>query len=231
MTARAVRCPERARPRIRRGRYLRAPLREIEPVALAGGRIDAGRTGGAETAAERIHAEDEVAAGVDGQRGTDHALPPAWLGSLAVAAACAEGDKPGKQQYRVVARGIEPAPAFVGDARAVQFPAAIQRERIGQQHACGDRRRPRAESVRAAALRADASQPSGSEPSGDTFEQRGRQIALAGVGQHRQDAREPGAPRAPPAKRRRRWRRARCRTKMPSLRGELRAQSRWPRHR
>ncbi len=71
-------------------------LREIRadrrwPVA---GSIEAG-PGGAEAAAQRIHADDEVAVGVDGLAGADHLLPPALARDRrGDDAACAEGDRP-----------------------------------------------------------------------------------------------------------------------------------------
>ena len=69
-------------------------VREIQPVGEAGGRIDRCRARRTEAAAERIHADDEVAIGVDGLAGTDHLFPPARRGILRDEAACAEGDSP-----------------------------------------------------------------------------------------------------------------------------------------
>ena len=50
---------------------------KVEPVGLAGFRIDRGGSGRAHAAAKHIRADDEEPIGVERAAGTDHGLPPA----------------------------------------------------------------------------------------------------------------------------------------------------------
>ena len=67
---------------------------KVQPVRKPGGRIDRRGAGRTEAAAQRIHADDEVAVGVDGLAGADHLLPPAGRRICGEDAACAEGERP-----------------------------------------------------------------------------------------------------------------------------------------
>ena len=105
---------------------------EIEPIGQARSRIDRGRARGTEAAAQRIHADDEVTIGVDGLAGADHLFPPALRWILRRRRRVRRGRQPGEQQDGVVARRVELAPGFVGDAAFAQRAAAPERKRIRQ---------------------------------------------------------------------------------------------------
>ena len=114
------------------GAVLDGQLGEIEPVEVAGPRIDRGRTGGALAAAQRIDADDEPAVAVDRLARAEHRFPPAFGGIAGIGGGVRVGREAGEDQYGVVARGVERAPGFVGDARIVQGAAAFHRECRGE---------------------------------------------------------------------------------------------------
>ena len=198
---------------------------KVEPVALAGGRVDAGGPGRPEATAERINAHHEIAAGVDRQRRADHALPPARAGISRGGGGMRRGRQPGEQQDGVVARGVEPAPALVGDARAAQHAAPIQRERSGSSTLGGDS----SLTVRGARWRGrpfgwtrlslqGRSHPGYLRTAGSTDS--ARPCRAASPARSRR-----ARPRAPPAAPRRTWRRSEMPQKMPSRAASWRAQS------
>ena len=134
-------------------------VRKAQAVALAGRRIHRGGPGGAEAAAERIDADDEEAVGSRSRApGPPCPATSPRRGSCAEAAACADGERPGEQQDRVVARGVERSPGLVGDARAVQRAAAP--------HAGRDRAAPRSGAHPSAAALAASRGPCTASPQG-----------------------------------------------------------------
>ncbi len=124
-------------------------IREAHAIRRARHRAVGGRAGRAEAAAERVHAHDEVAVGVDEAAGADHAFPPALARVFGRRLRVRRRRKPREQQDGVAARRVQRAPRFVGDARAMQDAAAPHRERIGERreaagiHLLGHFRLPR----------------------------------------------------------------------------------------
>ena len=109
-------------------------LGELESIALAGGQVDRCRPGRAEATAERIHANNKIAAGIQGEARTDDGLPPARSRIALGRGRMGRGREPGEEQYGIVARGVELTPGLIGDARLVQHAAAVERERIGKRN-------------------------------------------------------------------------------------------------
>ena len=103
-----------------------------QPIRLAGCRIDRSRPGRSEAAAERVDADDEEALGVDGQSRPHHPLPPPIARIGGGGGGVSRRREAGEQQQRIVARRILPPPGLIGDARAVQHPAAPHGKRVGQ---------------------------------------------------------------------------------------------------
>ena len=101
--------------------------RQVEAVGLAGLRIDRGRAGRAQAAADHVGADDEEAVGVDDLARADQHIPPARLaghrigiGDMLVAGQ-RMADKDG-----VRARGVELAIGLVGDLEGRQQGAGVE---------------------------------------------------------------------------------------------------------
>src|SRR5690606_11005127 len=96
------------------------------------------RPGRAEAAAERVHADDEIAPRVDRSAGTDDLLPPA--GRLVEHARCRVRGRghAGEDKYRIAARSVELAPRLIGNRRLKQGAAPVHRKlaRHGEVTAC-----------------------------------------------------------------------------------------------
>ena len=107
-------------------------FREIQPIGLARGRVDRRGAGGAEAAAERVHAHHEEAVGVDGAAGADHLFPPAGVGIFRRRGGMRRRRQSGEQQDGIAALAVQLAPAFIGNLRAAQHATAAQVEGIGQ---------------------------------------------------------------------------------------------------
>ena len=114
------------------GHVLDRQLGEVEPVGLAAGWMDRGRAGGALAAAQRVDADHEPAPGVDRPARAEHRLPPARCRIGGAGGGVGVGRQAGEDQHGIAGRRIQTAPGFVGDARAVQGAAALDRERRGQ---------------------------------------------------------------------------------------------------
>ena len=104
---------------------------------LAGGGIDRGGTGRYLAAAQRVHADDEVAARVDGSAWADHGFPPAGRRILCARGGMCAGRQAGQDQHRVVARGRQFAPGFVGQSCADELAAAAKHIGRGQVDVAG----------------------------------------------------------------------------------------------
>ena len=103
---------------------------KVQPIGLAGRRVDAGRPGGAIAAAEHIAADHKEAVGVEGLAGPDAVVPPAGLGGVAVVIAGGMGAAAERvaDQDGIGAVGVEPAIGFVGQRDRAQRRAALQTE-------------------------------------------------------------------------------------------------------
>ena len=105
---------------------------KVQPVGLAGRRVEAGRPGRAIARADDIAADDEEAVGVEGLARPDAIVPPAEL--VGVAVEIAGGVRAAAQrvadQDGVGAVGVERAVRLVGDRHRAQRLAALKTERF-----------------------------------------------------------------------------------------------------
>ena len=122
--------------------------RQVEPVGLAGRRIDRGRAGRAEAAADDIRADDEEAVGVDDLARPDQHFPPARLAGHRIGAGdmLVAGQRVADQDRRWSAPALSCAIGLVGDLERRQQRAGVERQRLvgAEAHAPGSTgRRPR----------------------------------------------------------------------------------------
>jgi hypothetical protein len=113
--------------------------REARAVRHARGRIDAHRTGGAETRTEIVHADDEEPVGVQGFAGTDHVVPPAdVLRVIRIDARdvvrCVERVT---DQHGIAARSVERAVGLDHQVETGQRAAVLHEQRLGEMHFLG----------------------------------------------------------------------------------------------
>ena len=107
------------------GHILDAENGKIRPVGLAGTGIDAARSGGTETAAQGIDADDVKAVGVQRLARPDHVLPPAGSGAGRAGGGMRVRRHAGKDQDDIVLRRVQLAPAFIGDVHFRQHTATV----------------------------------------------------------------------------------------------------------
>jgi hypothetical protein len=108
--------------------------REVGAPGLAGGRIDRGRPGRAEAAADVIGADHEEAVGVERLAGADQVVPPADIGFFLFVKAShmMRGVERVAHQHRVGLRRVQRAVGLVGDLECGQLGAAAQAKRLAE---------------------------------------------------------------------------------------------------
>ena len=104
--------------------------RQVEPVWLAGRRIDRGRAGRAEAAADDVGADDEEAVGVDDLARPDQHLPPAGLAGDGIGVGdVLVGGQRMADQHGVGLGRVQRAVGLVGDLERRQQHAGVELER------------------------------------------------------------------------------------------------------
>ena len=123
-------------PRLRIDPVLDRDHRKVRAVGLAGLGVDAGGAGGAEAAAEIVHANDEESAGIERLARPDHVVPPADVFRIVGVKA---GDVVGSvervaDQHGVRFIGVERAVGLVGEVVGIEHRAAPECERRIEVH-------------------------------------------------------------------------------------------------
>ena len=105
--------------------------REIEAVGLVRRRIDFRRPHRAQTAAEKIAADDEIAVGIEGLAGPDHDVPPALLaGHRMIAGEELIAGEGMADEDGVRFRLVEPAVSLIGHGEGAERHPAVEAQRL-----------------------------------------------------------------------------------------------------
>ena len=107
------------------GDVLERKHREAHAIDLAGFGIDRRGSRGTEAAAERVHANDEVAIGVDRVFAADHILPPARRRILDAGRHVGGRRQAREDQDGIISRLVELAPGFVGEGRRFEVARTV----------------------------------------------------------------------------------------------------------
>ncbi len=83
-----------------------AEFGKIQPPGLAAGRVQRVRSGGAETTAQRVNADDKKPVAVDRLAGAEHGFPPAGFGIIIIGCRMCAGRQAGEQQNRIAALAV-----------------------------------------------------------------------------------------------------------------------------